>query len=80
MKAIEFYKKYILPFIALLILVMLIFCAVLLSNEQELKEKISENCGWEGEDYRCFCEKGDVVRIQNIINGSFNFSDVELVR
>jgi len=74
-----FYKKYIMPFLAILILIMLIFIGYLLSNEQELKEKISENCGWEGEDYRCFCEKGEAIRIQNILNGSVNFSDVELV-
>ena len=80
MKLLPFYKKYIEPFVALMILVLLVFTVVLLSNEQELKEKISENCGWDGEDYRCYCEKSEVVAIQRLINGTLDLTDVKLVR
>lgn len=84
MEVVKFYKKYIQPFVALLILVLLIFSVSLLSQEHKLKREISENCGWEGEDYECMCRKGEVIAIQNQVrrqlNGSFLLDDVELDR
>lgn len=78
MRFVEFYKKWIQPFLAIAILLMLIFVGSLLLNEQKLKEKISENCGWGGENYRCYCEKSDVIAIQNKIGGIT--PDVKLAR
>lgn len=80
----QFYKSYIEPFVAVGILLLLVFAVVLLSQEHKLKEEISENCGWEGEDYECMCRKGEVIAIQNQIrrqlNDSFLLDDVELDR
>ncbi len=80
MKPIEFYKKYIQPFLAILILVMLIASVTLLLKEQRLKKEISENCGFDGEDYRCYCEKSKVLEIEYLLNGTLLIPDVRLDR
>ena len=75
----EFFNKYIKPFVALLILITLVCLLILLSNEHRLKEEISENCGWKDETYRCYCEYNKVMEIEDLINGSLEIGDVELV-
>ena len=66
----KFFKKWIEPFIAVGIFIVLILILFALSNEQELKRNISESCGWADEDYRCYCQKSDVIGIENILKGS----------
>jgi len=57
---VSFYKKRIEPFVAIFILVFLIVGCILLYQDNQLKKEISKNCGWEKEDYKCYCEKNDV--------------------
>lgn len=73
----EFFKKWIEPFIAIGVIVMLIIVGLALSKEQELKREISKNCGWGDEDYYCYCEKSEAVAIRNRLNGSI--SDIKVV-
>ncbi len=63
-----FFKKRIEPFIALGVLILLIILCLQLINGNELREEISLNCGWEEEDYRCFCEKSEAMAIKNKID------------
>ncbi len=63
-----FFKKKVEPFIALAVLMMLIVLASQLYNGNELREEISQNCGWGDEDYRCFCEKSEAMLIKNKID------------
>lgn len=60
-----FFKKKVEPFIALAVLMMLIVLSSQLYNGNELREEISQNCGWGDEDYRCFCEKSEAMAIKN---------------
>jgi hypothetical protein len=53
----SFYKRKIEPFIAIFILIFLIVGCVLLYQDNQLKKEISSNCGWEEENYVCYCEK-----------------------
>lgn len=69
-----FFKKRIEPFIAIAILMVLIYLAFQLKSGLELREEISENCGWEDEDYRCFCEKSEAMAIKNLIDENFSFT------
>ena len=69
MEFVKFFEKWIKPFIAIAILLMLILVGSLLLKEQDLKERINENCGWGEEDYYCYCEKSDVIAIENKIKG-----------
>lgn len=69
-----FFKKRIEPFIAVAILVVLVILSVQLMNGNELREEISQTCGWEEEDYRCFCEKSEAMAIKNKIDGIEDFS------
>lgn len=75
-----FYKNYIEPFVAIGILLMLVSTVVLLSREQGLKEEISQNCGWEGEGYTCYCEKDTVLKIQNLLDGDLEIPNVTFVK
>ncbi len=77
-----FFKKRIEPFIALGILIILLILAVQLYNGVELRKEISQNCGWEDENYRCFCEKSEAMAIKNKIDGKIDFTvdEVEYVR
>ena len=34
-------------------------------GDKELKQEISQNCGWGEEDYYCYCEKSKAMEIKN---------------
>ena len=53
------------PFIAIGIFIMLIVIGTLLFREQNLKQEISENCGWGKDDYFCYCEKSAAMELKN---------------
>ena len=38
----------------------LITACYLVYQDNQLKKEISENCGFEKDDYECFCKKSDV--------------------
>lgn len=57
---ISFYKKRIEPFVAIFILAFLITACYLVYQDNQLKKEISKNCGFEKDDYECFCKKSDV--------------------
>ena len=63
-----FYKKYIEPFVALFILAFLVTGCILLWQDNQLKEDISQNCGWETEDYQCYCDEATVSKMHDIID------------
>ena len=72
-KSLIFFRKRIEPFIALGVLILLIILSVQLYQGNELRNEISQNCGWEEEDYRCFCEKFEAM---SIMNKMYNLDDV----
>jgi len=74
---IKFFRKYVEPFIAFGVLVLLVILYFQVSAGNELREEISQNCGWEEEDYRCFCEKSEAMEIKNKIDGLEGFGDIE---
>lgn len=59
-RMIKFYKKRIEPFIAILILAFVITGCYVVYEDNQLKKDISKSCGWETEDYICYCEKSIV--------------------
>ncbi len=63
-----FFKKRIEPFIAIGVLIIVIIICFQLYNGLQLREEINQNCGWEDENYRCFCEKSEAMAIKNIID------------
>ncbi len=58
-----FYKKWIQPFLAIFILVLLFMAVKGLMDYKNLQEDIKENCGWEDEDYKCYCRSSDILEI-----------------
>lgn len=73
-----FFRRRIEPFIAFAVLILLILLSVQLMEGNELRNEISQTCGWEGEDFRCFCEKSEAIAIMNKMNNvqSFEFGEV----
>lgn len=63
-KFVLFFRKYIEPFAALGVLIILFLLYMQLSTGNELREEISQNCGWGDEEYSCFCEKSKAMEIQ----------------
>ncbi|MFW6129911.1 MAG: hypothetical protein ACOC56_01930 [Atribacterota bacterium] len=63
-----FYKKRIEPFMAIFIAALLITGLVLLWKDNQLKEEIKENCGYETKNYVCYCEKDIVDEARGRIN------------
>ena len=51
------YKKIIEPIVAIAVLLLLIYLAILLYQDNQLKQKIAQNCGYETKNYICYCEK-----------------------
>jgi len=77
MEFVTFYKKWIEPFTAVAVLILVIILVARLSAYNHLQKEIAENCGWADEDTRCYCEKSDVVAWGNSIRdevGDINFS------
>lgn len=78
---IEFYKKRIEPFMAIFIAALLITGLILLWQDNQLKEEIAENCGYETKQYTCYCEKEIVEEVRGNINfGELNISDMKNVK
>ena len=75
---IKFYKKWIDPFFAIAVLLMVVILVGKLMEYNELQEEISANCGWEEEDTRCFCQKGDVIAAENELKGQYGGIDLSL--
>lgn len=63
-----FFRKRIEPFIALAVLILLIIISFQLHEGIELRKEINKNCGWGEEDFRCFCEKSEALRIKNMMD------------
>jgi len=81
-KILLFFRKRIEPFIALGVIIMLIFIATQLYHGNNLRTEISQNCGWEGKDYRCFCEKEEAMAIKAKMDNNFtlNLGDIQNVQ
>ena len=74
-EVINFYKKRIEPFVAIFILAFMIVGCILLYQDNQLKKDISQNCGWEEEDYKCYCQKQivETIIIEKENSNNFNF-------
>ena len=73
-EVINFYKKRIEPFVAIFILAFMIVGCILLYQDNQLKKDISQNCGWENENYKCYCQKQivDMIIIEKENSNNFN--------
>ncbi len=76
MEVIRFYKKYIEPFFAVAVLLMVVILVIQLVAYNNFQKEIAENCGWAEEDTRCYCEKGDVIAWEN--GGKIAMGDINL--
>jgi len=78
------YKKKLEPIVAIGIFLSLVFIIVLFVAEHQLKKEINENCGWETEDYKCYCQKEDVKFIEDILNENYtaleNLGNISFVK
>lgn len=61
---VHFFKKYVQPFIAIFVLVLLVMAVNGLINYKSLQEEIRDNCGWQDEDYKCYCRKSEVGEME----------------
>lgn len=60
------------------IIILLVFIWVLYYQQIQLEKEISENCGWEGKDYECYCQKSDAIALKNQLNNDFELDiDIE---
>lgn len=76
---VKFYKKYVEPFVAIFVLVLLCMVAKGLYDYKNLQQEINQSCGWQDEDYRCYCRKSEISEIERqVINerGAINFDNV----
>jgi len=69
-----FWKKYGEHFTAPLILIALVILAFQLHDNNLLKKQINKNCGWGEQDYECYCEKSEAIRIKNLLKGNFEIN------
>ncbi len=81
-KFIVLFRKRIEPFIGLGVLILLAILVGQLYEGNNLRTEISQSCGWEDEDFRCFCEKSEALAIKAKIdnNLSFNLDEVKNVQ
>jgi hypothetical protein len=77
MDSLIFFKKYIEPFVGIAVVVLLLVLAGLLYQDNQLKKEISQNCGWGGEDYQCYCEHSDINEVYNKLGGGIPTIDYD---
>lgn len=58
------YKKYVEPFIAILILIGIAYSCIMLYQNYQAKQDIAKECGWEEEGVRCWCKKSYVEMME----------------
>ena len=75
-KFLLFFKKKIEPFMVIGVLILLAIIANQLIQGNELRETISENCGWAGEDYACYCEKTQALFIKDKMNNNLSIDNL----
>lgn len=63
------YKKYVEPFLAILVVIGLIYSGTMLYQNYQAKKDIALECGWEDEEARCWCEKRDVIAAEMFQRG-----------
>lgn len=59
------WKRYGEHIIAPLVLILLILIWYQYFHSNQLQEEINLNCGWGEENYHCFCQKSDVIKLEN---------------
>lgn len=62
----DFLNKYIGVF-AIILIILLGGLGIALYKDSQLKEEINKNCGFETEDYRCYCDKSKVEDIEEML-------------
>ena len=66
-----FFRKRIEPFIAVAVLILLGILLFQVMQGNELREEISQSCGWGEEDFHCFCEKSEAMAIKNKLENPY---------
>ncbi len=69
-KIILFLKK-IEPVVAVAVLLFLVITSTMLYQNNKLYSKIAKDCGWSKDDWRCACEKSDVIEMENRMKNQF---------
>lgn len=64
----KWWKKYGMHIQAFIIIFLFLLIIFAYQKSNRLQEEISINCGWGGEDYECYCEKGKALEIKNKMN------------
>lgn len=65
------YKRYVEPFIAIFVLIGLLYSCVMLYQNYQAKQDIALECGWTDEDVRCTCERSKVIAAENRMRDEF---------
>ena len=71
----EWWGKYGNFIVGVSILLFVVVGWTMMYQDRQIKNTIQETCGWGEEDYYCFCEKSEAMRVKNIIEGEeFDFN------
>ena len=69
----KFWHKYGQSITSISIILFIVFSVGMMKKELALKKEISENCGWGEDDYYCYCEKSEAVRVKNKVQDELIF-------
>lgn len=76
--AVKFIRKNAKHLEAIAVIILLLGLWGYFYHDYNIKQEISENCGWGEDDYYCYCEKSQAMEIKNKIDsqglGEINFS------
>lgn len=72
----KWWKNYGEHFTAPLILIALIILGYQLYVDDQLKENISENCGWGKDDYQCYCVRSQYENLKAQYEGTIDLDDI----
>jgi len=69
----KFHKKherFIMAVEGILIIILLAIIWRYAYNDYQIKQEISQTCGWGEERYYCYCEKSESIAIKNLLENS----------
>lgn len=64
------------PFMVLGVFLLLLFNAYTFNESIKIQKQVAETTGWNDEEVRCYCEKSQVIAMENAVLNGFDASNI----
>lgn len=64
------------PFMVLGVFLLLLFNAYTFNQSVQIQKQVAETTGWYEDDVRCYCEKSQVIAMENAARNDFKLDNI----